>query len=760
MSNNIPFYFLLGGQDLEMMTIRAMLEENGYVHGQDFLDKQLPWGASWGDYDKEIIELQSAENPIQIVGIELSHKDKMPKNAIDIDHHNERSHEKSSLEQVADLLDVTLTRKQKLIAANDSGYIPAMEKMGASQQEIDDIRLADRQAQGVTQEDEEFAIQAIASAKWEKDVCTIKSLSGKFSPITDRLYGQAHKTLVYTDAQLTYYGCGVGQLAHEFKDYVKGGKAYHGGGDNGYFGIAKDAFPPDELTQIKDKIIKLMAHTYSKHIFLFPFSWRIDGKNEISIIHDKILKDSNWKHDIYQIKDAETYNEQTYFYDFVRKAMYDYGQDDDLFKHYEYELGICPTYTICIKGEDEAIELEVKDIMLNLYKTGVGILSFHLDNNQKEQSYFSTILKINEFGRRLYPQFLDKKSGILGTQGAFLAEKITLNTGKETFTDDLVNAYPPRAEYSNQQPISKIILDILPKGMDAKANIKPILDDRMFVICWYGNDGIIEDLSTFENDTYNYTQSDDWYRFLFVDKNSPTIANRNLKKELLEKHSYERWIEDKQLFGISRYSFMALTKGSDPWIIPNHVVTTYYKMIELTLAQRISALRFGEKATEISKLTGDSREISTQVNDLFKDYIEFQNRIYFREVTAQEQGIEMYDMMQNHMRTERDIKELDQELDELNQYANMLEEKEQTKAANLFAWIAAIFLPASLIAGILGMNTMPDPVADKLFFGESHSPFMWSIGLMVLVTVLILLPKIIKQIIKWTKKWKNRWTKK
>ncbi len=52
--------------------------------------------------------------------------------------------------QIPELLNIELSRWQQLIAANDCGYIPAMLKMDASNNEIEAIRKADRKAQGVT----------------------------------------------------------------------------------------------------------------------------------------------------------------------------------------------------------------------------------------------------------------------------------------------------------------------------------------------------------------------------------------------------------------------------------------------------------------------------------------------------------------------------------------------------------------------------------------------------------------------------------
>ncbi|PHK32825.1 hypothetical protein VF13_38625, partial [Nostoc linckia z16] len=126
------YYFLLGGHDLEMLTIRALLEEQRIP----FSDRSLPWGASWTDY-QDVIELIDQEDQL-VVGVELGGA--KPSKALLIDHHNEKAHLPSSLEQAATLLGVPLSRYQQLVSANDKGYIPAMRAIGATQAEIDHIR--------------------------------------------------------------------------------------------------------------------------------------------------------------------------------------------------------------------------------------------------------------------------------------------------------------------------------------------------------------------------------------------------------------------------------------------------------------------------------------------------------------------------------------------------------------------------------------------------------------------------------------------
>jgi len=219
--------FLLGGNDLEMLTIRDLLLDKGIIF-EPRIYKSLPWGISVTYYDYIFNDVQYSN--FIIYGIELSEPAGWvkPSNYYSIDHHNERSNEKSSLEQIADLLQIELTREQLLIAANDKGFIPAMEAIGATKEEIAEIRRLDRLAQGVTEEDEHLAEKSIKKNKKEKNGITIiKSLTPRFSTLTDRLYPN-NKLLIYTDTELNYFGDGAKLLTAEFRTLIKDGKAYLG----------------------------------------------------------------------------------------------------------------------------------------------------------------------------------------------------------------------------------------------------------------------------------------------------------------------------------------------------------------------------------------------------------------------------------------------------------------------------------------------------------------------------------------------------
>ena len=144
--------FLLGGHDLEMQTIKKLLDKEGI----EYEDKKLSWGAKLSAY-KEVIEV-NPNKTFYAIELEIDDKEfyKKYKEQIKIiDHHNENSGNPTSLEQVIALLKVKkkldnkTIRHYELVAANDKGHIAGLKCVGATKEEIEDIRNEDRKAQGV-----------------------------------------------------------------------------------------------------------------------------------------------------------------------------------------------------------------------------------------------------------------------------------------------------------------------------------------------------------------------------------------------------------------------------------------------------------------------------------------------------------------------------------------------------------------------------------------------------------------------------------
>lgn len=247
-SHSVKKLFLLGGHDLEMLTIRDLLEKR-----EDclVLDKELSWSNAYlSAYQEELEEYAG----MQIYGVELQEDIEGPANYFRIDHHNDYAGLPSALEQVAGCVGISLSRKQQLIAANDKGYIPAMKALFATEEEIVEIRRADRIAQGVTESDEELAEKTIADNKEVvNDLTIVHALCSRFSPICDRLFPY-NKLLIYTDSEWVYYGEGCGRVRELFAVESSLGNIFYGGGENGYVGIKQNVYSKDEILEMINRI--------------------------------------------------------------------------------------------------------------------------------------------------------------------------------------------------------------------------------------------------------------------------------------------------------------------------------------------------------------------------------------------------------------------------------------------------------------------------------------------------------------------------
>lgn len=530
----------------------------------------------------------------------------------------------------------------------------------------------------------------------------------------------------------------------------------------------------------------------SKHIFLFPFSWEkktkestqaqapkkeknTDPLDKISEFHAFLGRKHNWEDKEYKIDLPPNYNEFTYFYDFVRKAIFecgDRGDNDQLIKHYKYKLSKDAKYLIDIKRDKEdekkedkpSYELHIEKIYLHVYATGVAILSFHLSNDK--YSALTDILRINDFGRRIYPQFLGNEQPYTNAaKGNFLADSIEI-TGIENSKEDWTCFEDFSCNISTVKPfrLPAYIRKLLGNNIEEQINsgdlhVSPLIDDRMFVMCWYGNNHLTNTLKRKENEThirvkgkkvkhktiigqhYNYLQNSDWYRYIFVDNGTAMCQNSEMLSEINKAHTYPRFADWGTLYGLSRYSFMILTSTGYNMVV-THLQTMYYQMVVLTLMQRASILKFSREVANISKFKdepGKTKEQIKRIKNLNREYLRFINQMYFREVTAQEQGIELYDMLQGHCRIERDIKDLNREIDELYQFANMLEDEQRNEEMTKLQRWGAILLIPTLLASFLGMNTSSSEYISVLG-GTIDKNFLVSIAVIITVTVLTITP--------------------
>lgn len=441
---------------------------------------------------------------------------------------------------------------------------------------------------------------------------------------------------------------------------------------------------------------------YSYHNFMFPFQWRIRDyddrvfSEQISLNNITYVTGSNWVRNPGPADDSEAdslYNERNYFYEFVHDALYDNGSDNSLIRHFERSETKHGKVKYVVNCGKKVFELRVGAINLNLYSTGVGVLSFYLYNESFPEP--SDVLEINQAGRRVFPPFIGsvKYRGII----AHSIEIKGLN-GLETGYKEDFN------RYTNKTPanyLASFIVDMIHEVAE-NIDLKPVIDDRMFVQCWYKND---EWVQKFSGDKYEeFLEDKHWYEFIFIDDfNDTTCQNDIMRKRLIKIATYERWQRSGSLYGISRYSMVFLTNNGCPPFLLGNFETMYARMAELILVQKASVLRFSAEVTNLSNMEV-KRTFSGKVSSLYKEYIRFVNQIHFREISAQDQGIEMYQILYEAMNLEKHVEKLDAEIGELYNYVVLKEDHKSNSTMSLLTWIATISVPMTVMAGIFGMN--------------------------------------------------------
>ncbi len=534
---------------------------------------------------------------------------------------------------------------------------------------------------------------------------------------------------------------------------------------------------------------------HSYHIFMFPFSWTLwqehpankkakplDEKTRFELMTER-LKKGHWSEDEeFCIDTGEAYNEYNYFYPHVREILYDQHanlrihsseENQFLIKHFKYKNPAGDLKYLVVhdsKKDDQSWEtithtLNVDSIILNVYNTGTAILSFHLRNYESGKP--RKILEINQFGRRLYPPsyilYKDQDWILEGTKdNTFdkyqpdqyryheLPKKIAIYSGDDIKKAGSWKSIEDFNKYQDKEQlkhgpfnIPTFIEDLFPlqfigchekqMAKDIFMYIRPVLDDRMFVVSWAGNNGLSRKLKSFSHfpRSYKYPSNDWWYEYVFVDHNGPSCQNKIERESQLSASTYARWIDYGTLFGITKYSFAMVTKQINDGnaFLLGHLQTMYYKMVELCLMHRASLLHFSDEITHV--VAQDEKTQLAAIQSLYKRYVLFINKIYFREVTAQEQGIELYNMIQQQMNLPQEVKALDHEMQELHQLARSIQDKKNNDLLLIIAIISAFFLPLSLMVGIFGMTSYPSSEVNEPISGVLYYPFWQTLGIAI-----------------------------
>ena len=444
------------------------------------------------------------------------------------------------------------------------------------------------------------------------------------------------------------------------------------------------------MDEVKEKIC-------SYHKFLFPFIWENAERkiNEKEAIERYFENNGYWKignsddNKISKERWINMYSRNEYFHPAFRNAVLGYDnefkRDKSIVSFYEFapevikrgaEYVITKSY---INGEENGVQrkeyhLEIAGISIKIFNTGVAVLILECLNHQYQE--LQDIKWINDYGRRIslpfIPQEESEVSGIYSICADSLTVRISgaddgvdLLNATESFADRIQTIYRQK-EFSMQDMQKQsehvcnwisALLEVGNKGRcpftgdegeSGAIRIHPALDERMYVMCLInsGEDAVKKSQQLARNslDKMDKSQQEALYELAYVDANSCTCQSDRMRVELLQKCTYDRWINYGTIYTITPQAFLCIS--SDP-ITMKSFCNMYIDMCVLSLVQRATLINFQDIALGLSKgLEKVGNVINTnkikELMDLQERFIAFQNQINLQEISSQEQAVELY----------------------------------------------------------------------------------------------------------------------
>ncbi|HCO29373.1 MAG TPA: hypothetical protein DIT54_08225 [Lachnospiraceae bacterium] len=485
--------------------------------------------------------------------------------------------------------------------------------------------------------------------------------------------------------------------------------------------------------------------TISYHTFYFSFTWDTkDKKIEFEKLVKKLNESNVWKYDNLENRHISAeeirwrFQAYQYFHEPVRKAILgDINQDNNIsssvvrnFKYKDLKKGEAKYY---IEKNDKKYQLFLNDIRLKIFNSNVGILIFECEN--QEYDNLQDIKAINEYGRRVITPFLP-----IEEQGFQLcADKITVQIADGiSFETDFKNIFKYEEHLSIKKGLFQYIASFITQILSSEnlkftsyfdeqyeedqIVIKSALDDRMYVCCLARSQQLANEAKKLQilsnkkeieinDDEKNILKN--IYELAFIDTDDgdscPTLAR---KIQILKKQVYDRWLEYGTAYVVTHHSFLCITSDSEgidlSVILPYLII--YSEMAALCLAQRASIILFQRELAKVTKNMGEIKKLELfrrrKWNEkalirLQEKYIAFRSQIMFFEVTSQEQGVELYDMLRESLYIEREKENLDTQMGIAYEAATIRQGNKWTHWSVLIALLSFIVAIMALILEII-----------------------------------------------------------
>lgn len=346
-----------------------------------------------------------------------------------------------------------------------------------------------------------------------------------------------------------------------------------------------------------------------------------------------------------------------------------------------YLLDIVPemsTYVICVGSKK--YELTVDEVDLHVYSFGCGVVWLRMHGCYTSSKDTKAIA---EYGRRITLPFVPDWT----TDGFILcADSIVVtlaSTGKRKSLGFDARAClkrlaeNPSAGY--ELPDSCAFFEPI-LGME-QYELKPLNDDRMFVMELVRNDEVSNQFKALPLQFKGRPWDDDLalqkslYEYVYVDKDGDcSCQDYGLRKQLLDEAVMPWWAGYGTIHASTGYSFVCIT-GETVDINDNTVrpfLNEYIYLCSLVLAQRMGIAQYSLRAGDIARKAGqrDSDSYHEALSKLQGEFVRFENQALVSEVSNQQQGIAVYQLLRKQLMVDEEQAELNEQLSELYEVVN------------------------------------------------------------------------------------------
>ena len=196
---------------------------------------------------------------------------------------------------------------------------------------------------------------------------------------------------------------------------------------------------------------------------------------------------------------------------------------------------------------------------------------------------------------------------------------------------------------------------------------------------------------------YDDSLSDQLYAIAYIDGGDATCQSKVMRKKLLQETIYDRWIDWGTIHTVTHNGFGCIASDGAPYesvIMP--FLTEYMEMLALVIIQRNMILEFHFEAKELL-----GKFNSEDLENLQKEYVKFKTQVLLFEVTPQEQGYEIYRLMQKQLYIDEEKEKLDDIMNSLYEVANVKHSIELNITVKLLTGFAVIIALLSFAVSVI-----------------------------------------------------------